>query len=120
MKPEDRHKRVADEMQRVIAGAIHSEVKDFDLRMVTVTRCDLARDYSEVKVHYSVLGDAEARRRCATQLSKVAAFVQRRVADQIKLHRAPHVGFEYDSAIDETLRLEQLFDRISRERDGTQ
>jgi ribosome-binding factor A len=42
----ERRDRIADEIKKVAAGAIHHEVKDFDLTMVTVTRCDLTRDYA--------------------------------------------------------------------------
>ena len=115
MRHFQRHQRVADELQRVVASVLHDEVKDFDLRMVTVTRCDLARDLSEATVRYSVLGDETARRNCATNLAKVAGFVQRRIADLIRTHHVPHIRFEFDPAIEENIRLERLFDQIKGE-----
>ncbi|MBI3871563.1 MAG: 30S ribosome-binding factor RbfA [candidate division Zixibacteria bacterium] len=120
MKPADRNRRVAEEMQRVVAETLHRDIKDFDLRMVTVIRCELARDFSEVIVRYSVLGNEDMRRQCATTLSKVAGFVQRQVGLAIKLHRVPHVRFQFDASIEEGLKLEQLFDRITRERNADQ
>jgi ribosome-binding factor A len=116
MKPAERRQRVADEIKRVVAETLQRDIKDFDLTMVTVTRCDLARDYAEASIRYSVLGDQQTRAICATHLSKVAGFVQKRVAERIKLYRVPHVRFEFDPSIDESLKLEKLFDRITRER----
>lgn len=116
----DRTQRVADAIKRVVADAIHHEVKDFDLRMVTVTRVDLARDFSEATVRYSVLGEEEVRRDCKEKLGKVAGFLQRRIADEIKIHHIPRVRFQYDSSVEEGLKLERLFDEIERERKQTE
>ncbi|HWO56700.1 MAG TPA: 30S ribosome-binding factor RbfA [bacterium] len=112
----DRTQRVADAIKRIVAEAIHHEVKDFDLTMVTVTRCDLARDFSEATIRYSVLGDEAARKDCREKLGKVATFLQRRIAESIKIHHVPHLKFEFDASIEESLKLEQLFDQINRER----
>ena len=112
----DRTQRVADAIQRVVAEAIHDEVKDFDLRMVTVTRIDLARDFSEAIVRYSVLGDDAKKRECADQLVKIASFLQRRIADEVKIHHIPHLRFMFDPSIEEGFKLEKLFDEIDRER----
>ncbi|MEW5701029.1 MAG: 30S ribosome-binding factor RbfA [Candidatus Zixiibacteriota bacterium] len=116
MKPADRHQRVAEEIQRVVAEVLNREIKDYDLSMVTVTRCDLARDYSEATIRYSVLGDEPARTTCAAHLAKIAGFVQKRVAGEIKLYRVPRLRFEFDPSLDDSMKLEQLFNRIARER----
>jgi len=117
MKPDDRRRRVADEVKRVVAQTLQCEVNDYDLRMVTVLRCEVTRDLGEATIRYSVLGDEEIRRQCARNLSRVAGFVQRRVAEQIKIYRVPHLRFVFDSSIDESMKLEKLFDQIARERD---
>lgn len=112
----DRTQRVADAIKRVVAEAIHHEVKDFDLRMVTVTRVDLARDFSEATVRYSVLGNQAERHDCAEKLGKIASFLQRRIADEIKIHHIPRIRYQYDSSIEDGMKLERLFDEINRER----
>jgi ribosome-binding factor A len=112
----DRTQRVADAIQRVVAKSIHDEIKDFDLRMVTVTRIDLARDFSEAIVRYSVLGDEAKKKACAEALSKIASYLQRRIADEIKIHHIPHLKFLFDPSIEEGFKLEKLFDEINRQR----
>ncbi len=112
----DRTQRVADAIKRIVAEAIHHEVKDFDLRMVTVTRVDLVRDFSEATVRYSVLGDEMKRHACAEQLGKIASFLQRRIGEEIKIHHIPRVKFLFDPSLDESMKLEKLFDEINRQR----
>jgi ribosome-binding factor A len=116
MKGADRHQRLADAILRVVAEALQHEVKDFDLSMVTVIRCDLARDCSEATIRYSVLGDEKKRADCAAHLAKVASFLQRRVAEAVSVYRTPHLRFRYDAGIEDSIKLESLFDQIARER----
>lgn len=117
MKSTDRRRRVADEIKRIVAITLQNEVNNFDMSRVTILRCEVTGDLSEAVVRYSVLGDNDLRRDCARNLARVAGFVQRRVADQVKMYRCPHIRFRFDSSMDDVMNLEKLFDRIARERD---
>jgi len=112
----DRSQRVADEIRRIVAEALQKVVKDFDFTRVTVTRCDVTRDLSEATVRYSVLGDDTHRREAAEQLAKVVGFLQRHVGDELRLRQTPHLRFAFDDSVMESLRLEELFDKIADER----
>jgi ribosome-binding factor A len=112
----DRSQRVADAIQRIVAEALQGEIKDFDMSRVTVTRCEVTRDLSEATVSYSVLGSDDHRRVCASQLSKVAGFLQRRIGDGLSLRQTPHLHFKYDESVVEAARLDELFNQIERER----
>jgi ribosome-binding factor A len=116
----DRQQRVSDAIRRIVAIALHDEVKDFDFTMLTVTRVDVTRDLSEAAVRYSVLGTEQKRRECADQLAKVSSFIQRRVGEEITIHHVPRVRFVYDPSIDHGIELERLFDQIDRERKNDQ
>jgi ribosome-binding factor A len=117
MKPADRRRRIADEIKRLAAEILQKEINDYDLTMVTILRCDVTGDLSEATLRYSVLGDDECRQQSAHDLSRVAGFVQRRIADQIHLYRVPRIRFTFDSSIDESMKIERLFDEIARERE---
>jgi ribosome-binding factor A len=67
-----------------------------------------------------VLGNDDVRRDCAEKLAKVAGFVQRRIADSIKIHHVPRVRFQFDASIEESMKLERLFNEIERERRQTE
>jgi ribosome-binding factor A len=109
---------VAEEIHRLVAELIRTEVKDFDLTAVTFIHCDVTRDLAEARLRYSVLGDDEARRHCAGALKKLAGFLQRRVGDRLGLRQTPRLRFTYDESIAETAKLQELFEKIARERDG--
>jgi ribosome-binding factor A len=114
----ERSQRVADEIQRVVAAALQSEIKDYDLSRVTVTRCEVTRDLSEATVLYSVLGDENDRQDCRQMLGKVTGFLQHHIGERLALRLTPHLRFRYDDSIAQGARMEELFDKIARERDG--
>ena len=116
MKAADRRRRVADEIKRLAAEILQREVHDYDMRPVTVLRCEVTNDFSEATIRYSVLGGEAEREQCAHNLDRVAGFVQRRIADEIKLYRTPRIRFVFDRSIDEGIHLQRLFDQIARER----
>ncbi|HUU44821.1 MAG TPA: 30S ribosome-binding factor RbfA [Acidobacteriota bacterium] len=117
MKPADRRRRVADEIKRLAAEILLREIHDYDMRMVTVLRCEVTGDMSEATIRYSVLGDEAKREECARHLTRVTGFIQRRIADQIKLYRTPRIKFVFDRSIDDGINLQRLFDQIDRERE---
>jgi len=116
MKHFDRSQRVADAIKRIVAEALQAEIKDFDMSRITVTRCVATRDLSEATIGYSVLGNEDDRLESATQLSKVAGFLQRRIGDELRLRQTPRLHFKYDDSIIESARLDELFNQIDRER----
>ena len=118
LKQFDRTQRVAEAIQRIVAEALQGEIKDFDFSRVTVTRCEINRDLSEATVSYSVLGSDDDRRRCTDNLGKVAGFLQRLIGDGLTLRNTPHLRFKYDDSVIEAARLDELFNRIERERTG--
>ncbi len=117
MKHFDRSQRVADEILRHVSELIRTEVKDFDLTPVTLIHCEVTRDLSEARLRYSVLGDDETRRRCADAMSKLGGFLQHRVGQRLGLRLVPKLRFAYDESVAEAGKLQELFEKIARERD---
>lgn len=109
---------MADEILRLVAGMLQGEVKDFDLSAVTLIRCEVSHDLAEASLRYSVLGDEDKRREAADALGHVAGFLQRRVGESLGLRQTPHLRFSYDSSQVESVKLQELFDQIARERDN--
>ncbi|GAB4322232.1 MAG: hypothetical protein Kow0074_13640 [Candidatus Zixiibacteriota bacterium] len=117
MRRFERSQRVGEEIQKIVAEVILREIKDYDLSSITITRAEANRDLSEATVHYSVLGDDDARRECTEILRRIAGFVQKRVGDELRLRQIPHIRFAFDKSIAEGARMEELFDQIAREQE---
>ena len=111
----DRMRRVDEAMREVLSGAITSELKDPRVGFVTVTSVDTAPDLRHARVYVSVLGTDPVRRRSLDGLRSAHGYLQRRVADELKLKHTPTLDFVYDDTLDKAQRIDELLQRESQE-----
>jgi ribosome-binding factor A len=65
-------------------------------------------------VYVSVLGDESEREGTLEGLHSAHGFLQRRVADELKLRHTPSLTFEYDPSVDRGVRLSALMNTEDR------
>jgi ribosome-binding factor A len=106
-----RMRRVDEAMREVLSGAITSELKDPRVGFVTVTSVDTAPDLRQARVYVSVLGTDAVRRRSLDGLQSAHGYLQRRVADELRLKHTPTLDFVYDDTLDRAERIEELIER---------
>jgi ribosome-binding factor A len=92
------------------------ELKDPRMGIVTITRVKLARDLTTVTIFWSVLGDSAQRSKTMHALDHARLFVQRRVAEGLRLRNAPQISFEYDESVEGALRMGGLLKQLREER----
>ncbi len=107
----DRLRRVDEAMREVRSEAVTKGIKDPRVGFVTVTAVDTASDLRHAKVYISVLGDDGVRRRSLDGLRSAHGFLQRRVADELRIKHTPTLDFLYDDSLDRGLRIEALLQR---------
>ena len=111
----DRMRRVDEAMREVLSSAITSELKDPRVGFVTVTSVDTAPDLRHARVYVSVLGTDPVRRRSLDGLRSAHGYLQRRVADELKLKHTPTLDFVYDDTLDKAQRIQELLEREATE-----
>ena len=96
-----RTEKIASELRGELARLLLEEVSDPRVRMVTLTRVDVAPDLSNARVHYSVLdtGEDGAVEDIDAGLQSAAAFLRRRAAKTMQLRRMPELRFRYDPSL---------------------
>jgi ribosome-binding factor A len=109
-----RMRRVDEAIRQVIGGAVAGELKDPRVGFVTVTDVRTSADLSHARVYVSVLGDEGRREQTLAGLRSAHGFLQRRLADELRMKRTPTLEFVYDDTTDRAMRVE----RMLRERDG--
>jgi ribosome-binding factor A len=107
----DRMRRVDEAMREVLSGAITSELKDPRVGFVTVTAVETSPDLRQARVFVSVLGTEPERRRSLDGLRSAHGFLQRRVADELRLKHTPTLDFIYDDTTDRGQRIAELLER---------
>ena len=108
-----RMRRVDEAMREVLSDAITSELKDPQVGFVTVTAVDTTPDLRQARVFVSVLGTDSERRRSLDGLRSAHGFLQRRVADELRLKHTPTLTFFHDDTAERAQRLERLMDEQS-------
>jgi ribosome-binding factor A len=104
-------RRVDEAMREVLSGAITSELKDPRVGFVTVTAVQTTTDLRQARVYVSVLGADAVRRRSLDGLRSAHGYLQRRVAEELRLKHTPTLEFVYDDTTDRGQRIEELLDR---------
>jgi len=90
-----RKARLESFLRREIATTVTTELRDPRIGFVTITRCELSPDNSEVTAYYTLL-DAGRQELAQQALSRAARFVQRSYAKHIRMRQLPQLRFAYD------------------------
>ncbi|NND91364.1 MAG: 30S ribosome-binding factor RbfA [Granulosicoccus sp.] len=103
-----RSHRVADFIQRELAGLIRSEVKDPRVSpMLTISSVEVSRDLSVAKVYYSLM-DSDEQPETQEALARASGFLRRQLARQMSTRSVPQLRFYYDDSAARGARMSAL------------
>src|SRR6187402_359540 len=96
-----RQKKVASQIQRIVATVLQRDVADPRVDgLVSVTRVDVTPDLREAKVYLSLLGGKRTPATTLEGIKSAGRHIQNEVADNLALRFAPRLNF----LLDETLK----------------
>lgn len=108
--------RIAEVIREVAAETILFKMQDPRIRGVTVTRVEVPSDLQTGKIYVSIMGSESDIDQCLQGLNHSAGFIQRHLADRLKLRYTPALSFHLDKGLinsQEVSRLLQHENRIS-------
>lgn len=103
-----RVRRVNEAIKEIIGVAIANDLKDPRIGFVTLTGVDTAPDLSHAKVFVSVYGKKAEKDATLEGLRHARPYLQRLIADELKIKRTPTLEFVYDVSIDQGMRIQAL------------
>lgn len=68
----------------------------------------MSPDLQLARVYYTSMGDEKALKDTAKALGRATPFLRRKVAERLRLRRAPELQFFYDQSIAHQDRIEQI------------
>jgi ribosome-binding factor A len=97
-----RTERVGELLREEVARVLRQDVADPRLELVTLTRVDVAPDFSHALVLWSVMETAAGPDVESVQqgLDSAAAFVRGRLARSLSLKRVPQLRFRHDPSLE--------------------
>ena len=104
-----KNERINSNLQKEISYIIANEVKNPNIKFVTITACDVTSDLSYARVYITTLGNPIE---TIKGLKSAKGYIRRALADRIELRHVPELEFIYDESIEYGKRIEEIIEDI--------
>lgn len=106
--------RIASNMLREISTILMNEVKNPDIKFVTVTDCKVTNDLSFAKVYFTVLDDTK-KETTLEALKSASGFIRKELAEKMEIRHIPELEFIFDESIEYGNKIEKIIEEIHKE-----
>lgn len=103
--------RIASNFVKEISYILATEIKDNDIKFVTVTDCKVTNDLSFAKVYVTVF-DKERVNETLKALNNAKGFIRKELTDRVDIRHIPELEFIYDESIDYGQKIENILEKI--------
>ena len=116
-----RQRKAADLLHEEISQLIQFETQDPRLGFVTITGVDVSPDLRQARVYFTILDNDEAGiKETLAGLTSAAPYFRHQLAQSLSLRHIPELTFQYDTTLENALRIDSLLDSIKEEYPPTQ
>lgn len=109
--------RYNDLFVKEISIILQTEVKDQNIRFVTITDVDITNDLSFAKVYFTVL-NKEYLEVTKKSLNRASSFIRSKLSERIDIRHTPQLQFIYDESIAYGEKIEKILDQINEEKES--
>ncbi len=94
-----------------ISHILANEIKDKDIKFVTITDCKVTNDLSFAKVYFTVLDDTK-KKETLKALNSASSFIRKCLAERVDVRHTPELTFVYDESIEYGKKIENIIKQI--------
>ena len=98
---------------REISRIILEEIKDPNIKFVTLTGCDVTNDLSYAKVYFTCL-NRDKKEETEKALNKAANYIEIELSKSIEIRKMPQISFHYDTSIEYGENIEKKLQEIKQ------
>lgn len=109
-----RMNRIGSIFQEEISKIISMEVKDEDIKFVTINHVKVSSDLSYAKVYFTTLED-DKKEVVTKALNRASGFIRSKLCDVVDLRKMPELSFVYDESISYGKKIEDIIEKINEE-----
>lgn len=106
--------RIASSIIKELSYILAYEVKDENIKFVTITDCKLATDLSYAKIYVTVF-DKDKINTTIKALNDASGFIRKELANRIDIRHTPELNFVYDESIEYGKKIEDIIEKIHNE-----
>ena len=97
-----------------ISVILHDEVKDKEVKFVTITEVRITNDLSYAKVYFTTLD--EDKKKVTDSLNKASGFIRSALCEKVHIRKMPEIHFVYDESIEYGKKIDDIIERINNEK----
>jgi len=113
-----RSERVAGQIRRDLAKLIQTEIKDPEVGFISLSDVEVTRDLSHAKVFIKVF-NPETADTSIKALRRAAAFLRRRLGQELRLRHVPELHFVHDDSVEQGSHIDELIAKaLNSDKDG--
>ena len=103
--------RIGSNFVKEISYILMEEIKDPNIKFVTITSCDVTNDLSYAKVYFTVLDDTK-KEEVLKSLNKAANFIEISLSKKIDIRKMPQISFQKDNSYEYGKSIEEKIKEI--------
>lgn len=96
-----------------ISYILQNEVKDKDIKFVTVTGCEITSDLSFAKVYVTIF-DKEKKGETLKALEGAKSFIRGELSKRVDIRHTPELRFIFDDSIEYGEKIDKLIDELHK------
>ena len=104
--------RLESNFVREISYILMQEIKDENIKFVTITGCDITNDLSFAKVYFTVF-DESKKDITLKALNHAKSFIRGELSKRVDVRHTPELIFKFDDSIEYGNRIEKIIDEIN-------
>ena len=104
-----KNERINSNVLKELSYIIANEVKNPNIKFVTITAVDVTSDLSYAKIYFTTLDD---KLETLKALKSAKGYIRRELADRVELRHVPELEFIYDESIEYGKHIEDKIKEI--------
>ena len=109
--------RLNHAFQEEISMILMTEIKDEDIKFVTITGVETTNDLSFAKVYFTVLDDNK-KESTLEALNKATSFIRGELSKRVEIRHTPELKFIYDTSIAYGEHIDNLIEQIKEKEEN--
>ena len=106
--------RINSAMIKELSYILANEIKDQDLKFVTITDVKVTNDLSFAKVYFTVFN--KDIKETLKAFKNATGFIKKELADRMEIRHIPDLEFVYDESIAYGNKIEKIIEKIKEEK----
>ena len=115
--------RLAEQIKQRLATTLQRELADPKLGLVTISRVELDKEFTQCKAYWSVLApngkEDAARRASAEVLERATGFCQREIGAVLHTRSVPRLQFVLDEGVAGAIRMQEILKDLNPDANET-